>query len=91
MFGERIRELRQARNITQVELAKMLNVSKQSISNWENENIQPSIDMLVKIASVLSVTCDYILGLDQRQFLEVSGLNAMELSHIQLIVYDIKK
>ena len=47
MLNERIRELRNAAGISQVELAEKLGVSKQSVSNWENDNIQPSIEMLV--------------------------------------------
>lgn len=46
MLGEQIRKLRLARNLSQVELAQQLNVTKQSVSNWENNNIMPSIDML---------------------------------------------
>ncbi len=38
-LNENIRRLRMARNISQVELAKALGVTKQSISNWENNNI----------------------------------------------------
>ena len=41
MLNERIRELRNAAGISQVELAEKLGVSKQSVSNWENDNIQP--------------------------------------------------
>ena len=89
MLSERIKELRLARNMTQVDLAKELNVTKQSISNWENDNIQPSIDMLVKIASFFSVSCDYLLGIDKRKFIEVSGLTEAEIAHIQLIINDI--
>ena len=48
MLNQRIRLLRQARNISQVDLAKRLGVTKQSISNWENDNIQPSIEITSK-------------------------------------------
>lgn len=37
MLGERIRAVRISRKLTQVEFAKILNVSKQSVSNWEND------------------------------------------------------
>ena len=50
MLNENIKKLRLARGISQVELAAELNVSKQCVSNWENDNIQPSVEMLVKIA-----------------------------------------
>ena len=52
MLNQRIRQLRQARSMSQVDLAKRLNVTKQSVSNWENDNIQPSIEMLVKLSAV---------------------------------------
>ena len=90
MLGERIKEIRTAKRLSQVDLAKILCVTKQSISNWENENIQPSIDMLVKIADALHVTTDYLLSRDNKTYLEVSGLTKSELQHIQLIISDLQ-
>lgn len=77
--------------MSQVELAKQLGVTKQSVSNWENDNIQPSVDMLVKIAQCLSVSTDYLLELDTKTYIEVTGLTSREISHIQMIINDIKK
>ena len=90
MFGQRLRELRCAFGWNQVELARRLNVSKQTVSNWENENIQPSIEMLVKLAQTLSVSADYLLGLEGRQTLDVSGLSPQAVGHLQLLIEDIK-
>ena len=64
MFGEIIKKIRTTRNLSQVQLAKELNVSKQTVSNWENDNILPSIEMLVKISHFFSVSTDYLLELD---------------------------
>lgn len=91
MLNQRIRELRAARKMSQVELAKALGVSKQSISNWENDNIQPSIEMLVKLAQVLSVPTDYLLGLNEKDFLDVSGLSPEIIAHIRQIVDDFRQ
>ena len=91
MLNERIREIRLARKISQVELAKALGVTKQSVSNWENDNIQPSIDMLVKIADVLHVSTDYLLGREERRVIDVTGLPENSIQHIQFIIDDIKK
>ena len=91
MLHYRIKDLRLSRGLNQVELAKELGVSKQCISNWENDNIQPSIDMLIKIASFFSVSTDFLLGLENRKFIEVSNLTEKQISHIQLIIDDIKK
>ena len=88
MLNERIRKLRLERNWSQVDLAKKLNVTKQSVSNWENDNIQPSIDMLVKLARVFSVSTDHLLGLEGRRYLEITGLSDEEIGHIQLVVKD---
>lgn len=62
MLNERIKLLRIGRGLSQVDLAEKLGVSKQSVSNWENDNIQPSIEMLVKISHIFSVSTDYLLG-----------------------------
>ena len=89
MLYERIRKLRLERNWSQVDLAKKLNVTKQSVSNWENDNIQPSIDMLVKLSQVFSVSTDYLLGMEERRYLEITGISDAKLSHIQLIINDL--
>ena len=88
MLNEKIRQLRTARNISQVELAKALCVSKQSVSNWENDNILPSIDMLIKLAAFFSVSTDYLLGLDGKQFIDVTGLPPEVVAHIRLLIED---
>lgn len=90
MLHIHIRELRQARGMSQVELAKKLGVTKQSVSNWENDNIQPSVEMLVKLAHCLCVTTDSLLDMDGRSFLEVTGLSQDEIAHIQQIIEDMK-
>ena len=65
MLSQRIRELRVAQGYSQVTLAKRLGVSKQAVSNWENDNIQPSIEMLLRLAQLFSVSTDYLLGLTE--------------------------
>ena len=91
MLNETIRELRKSFNKSQVQMAKDLNVSKQCVSNWENDNIQPSVDMLVKISEYFNVSCDYLLGLSKDEIIDVSGLTQEEVGHIKLIVNDLKK
>lgn len=86
MFSERIKELRLSHCMNQVEFAKKLSVTKQSVSNWENNNIQPSIDMLIKIAETFCVSTDYLLGLDSKKRLDITGLNDEQMFHIQSII-----
>ena len=91
MFYERIKELRLSLGINQVQFAKKLNVTKQCVSNRENANLQPSIDMLRRIAETFSVSTDYLLGLSDNPTLNVEGLTAEQILHIRAIIDDIRK
>lgn len=88
MLGHRIGELRQACGWSQVELAKRLKVAKQTVSNWENENIQPSIEMLIRLAKIFGVTTDYLLGLETIPRLSVEGLPETVVAHLALLIED---
>lgn len=89
MFGDTIKSLRLSHNLSQVQLAEELSVSKQTVSNWENNNILPSIEMLIKISQFFSVSTDFLLELDKRSYIEVTGLSETHLAHIQQIIKDI--
>lgn len=89
MFGQRIKELRTSLGLNQLEFGHSLHVTKQSVSNWENGNIQPSIDMLIRIASLYSISTDYLLGLDHKRTIDVSELTDLQISHLQSIINDI--
>ena len=89
MINERIKQLRKARSMTQVELASGLGVSKQCVSNWENDYIQPSIEMLIKLAEFFKVSTDYLLGRDDGLNVNVSGLTEKEVAHIRMLVDDL--
>lgn len=91
MLGDRIKLLRKARGLNQVELADKLKVSKQAVSNWENNNILPSIEILIRIATFFGVSTDYLLGLDSRTYLEITKLSLEEISHLQQIINDIAR
>lgn len=91
MLNENIKKFRVAGALSQVELAKKLGVSKQCVSNWENDNVVPSIDMLIKIARLFRVSTDCLLGLDDKKYLEITDLDDVQLAHIQAIINDIVK
>ena len=90
MFGVRIKELRKSLGLNQVEFARRLNVTKQSICNWENGNILPSIDMLSRISREYSVSTDFLLGLVHDRSLDVTGLTNEQVAHLQYIVDDLR-
>ncbi len=60
-IGEKITKLRKNSNITQEELADLLNVSRQSISRWELGISFPETDKLIKLSKILNCSIDYLL------------------------------
>ena len=91
MLSKRINELRTARGWSQVELAHRLQISKQTVSNWENDNIQPSVDMLLRLARVFCVSTDYLLGLEDTPRLDVGGLPQEVVAHLGQLIADYRR
>lgn len=75
LFGDRLKELRISKNLSQEELSKVFDVRKSSISNWETGKATPTFDMLTKIAQYFGVTADYLLGLNQNDINRIDKLN----------------
>ena len=91
MFETRIKALRTSLGLNQVEFAAQLSVTKQSVSNWENGNILPSLDMLMKIAYTYSVSADYLLGIDNKKTLDITDLDDRAVALLQELADRLKK
>ena len=63
-FGANLRALRCGKGLTQEQAAELLNVSKQSVSRWENGITWPDISFLPQLASFYDVSVDALLGAD---------------------------
>ncbi len=61
MLGSNIKKIRNNRKLTQNQLAQRIGVSKQTISNWENNNQKPELDTFVALAKDLQCSTDYLL------------------------------
>lgn len=61
-FAERLRQLRTKKDVTQVELGRLLNLSKQTISSYENRGSTPDPETLQRLADYFDVSVDYLLG-----------------------------
>ena len=86
---KKLKDARANAGLTQEQVAEKIMVSRQTISNWENNNILPSIEMLIRISKFFSVSTDFLLELDTREYIEVTGLSQKHLAHIQQIIRDI--
>jgi transcriptional regulator with XRE-family HTH domain len=60
-FGERLYELRKSKNISQEEMAELLDVSRQSISKWENDKAYPEMTRLLFMSEYFDVSLDYLM------------------------------
>ena len=89
-LNENIRTLRMARGLNQVEFAERLGVTKQCVSNWENDNVLPSIEMLVKMADFFQVSTDYLLGRAPVSPISVDGLTEEQQVHLKSVIRDLK-
>ena len=88
---ENIKQLRLQNGMNQVEFAKKMCVTKQCISNWENDNVLPSVEMLVKMADFFQVSTDFLLGRSSSSSISVDELTEEQQAHLRLIVSDFIK
>jgi transcriptional regulator with XRE-family HTH domain len=61
-FKDRLKELRQEKNLLQQDLAKIINVSKSAVSGWEIGRNQPGYETLMLLADFFGVSVDYLIG-----------------------------
>lgn len=59
-IGERISTLRKERNISQIQLANALSVTRQAVSKWENDQSSPDTVKLIQLAEVLNTEVEYL-------------------------------
>lgn len=59
--GKKIAEARRDKNLTQEQLADMLQVTRQSVSRWESDLAYPEMEKIILLSEILGVSCDYLL------------------------------
>lgn len=65
-IGEKIYQLRTEKNLSQGDLADMLQVSRQSVSKWENDTAVPDLDKLIKLGDVFEISLDELVGREKK-------------------------
>ena len=64
MIGKRIKDERQLKGLTQSQLAEKIGTTQSTIGKYEREELQPNIEVIIKICKVLEISSDYLLGLE---------------------------
>ena len=92
-LGDRIREYRTSIRMTQADFANRLGITGASVSAYENGTRLPSYDVLVKIADILGVTTDELLGRkkNDKVVIEVTNLTPQERHAVQEIINLLEK
>lgn len=73
-FGMTLKKLRNKKRLSQEQVAKRLNLTKSSISGYENNVIMPNIDTIRAFSMLYGTTSDYLLGLEKKESIEIDGL-----------------
>ncbi|MDD7209256.1 helix-turn-helix domain-containing protein [Bariatricus sp. HCP3S3_E12] len=60
-FGKQIRQIRKDAKLTQEQMAAKLNVSRQAVSNWENNKNLPDLEMIITISRVFGLSLDQLM------------------------------
>jgi transcriptional regulator with XRE-family HTH domain len=90
-FGYRLRELRESKSLTQTQTAKRLNLSKTTISGYENNIKTPSLETLTKMAVFYGVSTDYILGLENRRMIPIDGLTESQEEIMNKLLHEVQR
>nr|WP_300808537.1 helix-turn-helix transcriptional regulator [uncultured Acetatifactor sp.] len=90
-FGNTLKTLRLRHNFTQAQLAQRLRLTKSVISAYETGLRMPSYDVLIAISKLFKVSTDYLLGLEQKQQIDLSGLTEEEVSALLNLIKAMKR
>ena len=90
-FGNTLKSLRIKNNMTQAQLANRLGLTKSVISAYETGLRMPSYDVLIHISRIFNVTTDYLLGIEPKQQIDLSGLSTDEIDAIINLIKTIQK
>ncbi len=90
MIADKIKTLREKRNITQAELAKRLGVTRSGVNAWEMGISVPSTQYVIKLAEFFAVSTDYLLDVPQTAAVSVEGLTEKEIAAIVDIIECLK-
>ncbi len=86
----RIRELREDRDLRQVDVSAATGIDQKTLSNYETGKTNPDSVAIIRLAQFFGVTCDYLLGVSERNIADNSDV-IKELESIESGIADIKK
>lgn len=86
MIAERIKFLRDEKQLTQTELAKQLGITRSSVNAWEMGISTPSTQYLVELSHIFKISTDYLLGIDEKASISTKGLTDDDVKLVYRII-----
>lgn len=90
-FCNRLKELRTQAGLTQIQLAQRLGIAKSVISFYELNERASSPDVLIRLAKIFHVSTDYLLGLDKKETLDISGIDKNDVALLRALADSLRK
>lgn len=88
--SEKLRLLREAAHLTQLQVANRIGVSKAMISAYETASKAPSIEVLIRLSRLFGVSVDYLVCVDAPKMVDVSGLDDESVALVATLVSKMK-
>lgn len=90
MIDERIKSLREKRDLTQSDLARKLGITRSSVNAWEMGISVPSTQYLVELATIFGVSTDFLLGLPTTSTVSLEGLTDADALIVHRLIEHLK-
>ena len=83
---ERIKNLRESVNLTQAELARILNITRSAVNAWEIGLSVPSTQCIIQLSKIFCVSTDYLLGVSDNATISVKGLTEKQVTAVYNVI-----
>lgn len=81
---ENLKLLRKQNNLTQKQLGEITNIKRVNISRYEKGEVEPTFNILIKLADYFNVSIDYLIGHRQNNKIDISGLSEVQQNIIKM-------
>ena len=89
-FGLRLKELREKQKLTQKQVAEKIGLTEAAVSSYERNIAQPTSDTLKTLAVLYKTKSDFILGLENRNYILADGLTIRQQEAVAIIIDELK-
>lgn len=86
MISDKIKTLREQKDLTQSELARLIGITRSSVNAWEMGISVPSTQYIVELSNIFKVSSDFLLGLDSSATVNVTGLTQNDIEFIHATI-----